>query len=194
MTIIRRVWNIKQKRARYQADQKGSKKDTDSWDELCSKLFPEHSRLTPGLFIVTCCCPKKKVYGFKKMIQGESPRIIFDIIMTRFEKDYSPTIIYDASCRIKEYGLNREPARFSGLRFVTDPLHCDNHCTCSQVFQSHIYADLKALNKEACEQFNSVLRSVQHSVTYMNFDNYLTAMKVFIYFHNMQGLRINKGM
>ena len=62
------LWNIKQKRARHQADQKGSKKDTDSWDELCSKLFPEHSRLTPGLFIVACCCPKKKVYGFKKMI------------------------------------------------------------------------------------------------------------------------------
>ena len=183
------LWSIKRKRARYQADQKGSKKDTDSWDELCSKLFPEHSRLTPGLFIVTCCCPKKKVYGFKKMIQGESPRIIFDIIMTRFEKDYSPTIIYDASCRIKEYGLNREPARFSDLRFATDPLHCENHSTCSQAFQSHIYADMKALNKEACEQFNSVLRSVQHSVTYMNFDNYLTAMKVFISFHNMQYLK-----
>ena len=106
------------------------------------------------------------------MIQGESPRIIFDIIMTEFEKDYSPTIIYDASWRIKEYGLNREPARFSGLRFDTDPLHCDNHYTCSQAFQTHIYA----LWKEACEQFNSVLRSVQHSVTYMNFDNYLTAM------------------
>ena len=36
----------------------------------------------PGFFIVTCCCPKKKVYGFKKMIQGESPCIIFDIIRT----------------------------------------------------------------------------------------------------------------
>ena len=114
------LWNIKRKRARYQEDKKGSKKDTDSWDELCSKPFPEHSRLTPGLFIVTCCCPKKKVYGFKKMIQGESPRIIFDIIMTRFENDYFPTIIYDASCRMKEYGLNREPARFSGLRSDTE--------------------------------------------------------------------------
>ena len=71
------LWNIKRKRARYQADQKGNRKDTDSWDELCSKLFPEHTRLTPGLFIVTYFCPKKKVYGFKKMIQGESPRIIF---------------------------------------------------------------------------------------------------------------------
>ena len=116
--------------------------------------------------------------------------------MTRFEDDYSPTIIYDASCRVKEYGLNREPARFSLLRFATDPLHCDNHTTCSQAFQSHLYSDMKAQNKKSCEreQFNSVLRCVQHSVAYMNFDNYLTAMKVFISFHNMQGLKINKGM
>ena len=127
---------------------------TNSWDELCSKLFREHSRLTPGFFIVTCCWPKKKVYGFKKMIQGENTLIIFDIIMTIFENDYFPTINYDATCIIKEYGLNREPARFSGLRFATDPLHCDNHSTCSQAFQSHIYADLKALNREACKQVN----------------------------------------
>ena len=186
------LWDIKRKRARYQADQRASKKDIESWDELCSKLFPEHRRLTPGLFIVTCCCPKKKVYGFKKMIQGESPRIIFDIIMTRFEDDYNPTIIYDASCRIKEYGLNREPARFTNIRFATDPLHSDNHTTCSQSFQSNLYSDLKAQNKEACEQFNSVLRSVQHSVTFMDFDNYLMALKVFISFHNLQGLEINK--
>ena len=66
------------------------------------------------------------------MIQGESPKIIFDLIMTRFEDSYYPTIIYDASCRIKEYGLNREPTRFTQIRFATDPLHGDNHRTCSQ--------------------------------------------------------------
>ena len=38
---------------------------------------------------------------------------------------------------------------------------------------------------EACEQFTSVLRTLQHSLTYMNFDNYLTDLYIF---HNMQGL------
>ena len=82
---------------------------------------------------------------------------------------------------------------FLQLGCATGPLHCENRSTCSQAFQSHIYADIKALNKEASKQFNHVLRSVQHSVMYMN-DNYFTAMKVFISFHNMQGLKINKGM
>ena len=112
--------------------------------------------------------------------------------MTRFEDNYNPTIIYDASCRIKEYGLNREPFRFTQLRFATDPLHCENHTTCSESFQSTAYKDLNPLNKEACEQFNSILRSVQQSVTYMNFETYMSAMKVFIAFHNMEGIELNK--
>ena len=115
------------------------------------------------------------------MIQGESPKIIFDLVMTRFEEEYSPTIVYDASCRAKEYGLNREPARFNKLRFVTDPLHIDNHSSCSEAFKSTMYSDLKSKNKEACEQFNSLLRNVQQSVTYMDFDSYVNALKVFIF-------------
>ena len=42
-------------RPKYEADKKNSKKDKDAWESLCQKLFPEHSKLTPGLFIVTCC-------------------------------------------------------------------------------------------------------------------------------------------
>ena len=173
---------------RYKADEKGSRKDDDVWGGLCSKLFPENSLLTPGLFLVTCACPQKRVYGFKKMVRGESPRIIFDLIMTRFEKNYNPTIIYDASCRIKEMGLNREPERFLQMKFTSDPLHIDNHTTCSESFQSTLYSDMRKLNKEACEQFNSLLRSVQASVSYMKFDNYLQALKIFIGFYNLRGM------
>ena len=171
-------------RPMYEADRRLSKKDKDSWDTLCTKLFPEHTQLTPGLFIVSCCCPQKKIYGYKKMVQGESPRIIFDIITTRFEEWYNPNIIYDASCRVKEMGLNREPERFMNILITSDPLHIPNHTTCSQSFQSKRYEQLKPLNKEACEQFNSILRNIQVSLTYMSFEYYMAAMKVFVTFHN----------
>ena len=49
----------------------------------------------------------------------------------------------------------------------------DNHTTCSQ--SAYKIQGLKNY-KEACEQFNSLLRSVQQSVTYMNFDTYMTAV------------------
>ena len=155
-------------------------------EDLCTKLFPDGSKLTPGLFLITCCCSEKRVYGFKKMLKGESPRIIFDIIMTRFPETYSPTIIYDASCRAKELGLNREPKRFLEIKFASDPLHIDNHTTCSDSFKSTLHPDLRPLNKEAAEQFNSVLRSVQSSVSYMTLDNYLQAVKIFVAFYNLK--------
>ena len=173
---------------RYKADERGSRKDSDVWNGLCNKLFPENSQLTPGLFLVTCTCPQKRVYGFRKMVKGESPRIIFDLIMTRFEDQYNPTIIYDASCRAKEMGLNREPERFLKIKFASDPLHIENHTTCSASFQSTIHPEMKKLNKEACEQFNSLLRSVQSSISYMKFDNYLQALKIFIGFYNLRGV------
>jgi hypothetical protein len=66
------------------------------------KTFPTHKNLTPGLFIVTCACSTKVVYGFSMMLSGESPQILFDIIMTRFEDDYNPNIIYDGSCKLKD--------------------------------------------------------------------------------------------
>ena len=69
--------------------------------------------VTLGLFVMLCCCPQKKIYGFKKMIQGEISRIIFDLVTTRFDDWYNPNKIYDASCRVKEMGLNRDPERTS---------------------------------------------------------------------------------
>ena len=70
-----------------------------------------------------------KGYGILKMVQGESPRIMFDTIMGRFEDDYSRNIFYYASCRLKEFGMNREPKRFQDLLITTDPVHCVNHTT-----------------------------------------------------------------
>ena len=122
------------------------------------------------------------------MIQGESPRIIFDLITTRFEPEYNPTIIYDASCRVKELGLNCEPKRILSIRIASDPLHIDNLTTCSESFKSTYYKDMNKLNKEACEQFNGLLRTVQSSVSFMNFESYLTSLKVFMAFFNLRGL------
>ena len=84
-------------------------------------------------------------------------------------------------------GVNREPDRFLQMKFKSDPLHIDNHSTCSDSFQSTLHSIMRKLNKEACQQFNSLLRSVQASVSYMKFDNYLQALKIFIGFYNPRG-------
>ena len=75
--------------------------DENSLKFMCEKDFPSHSTLTPGLLIMTCACPKKIVYGFTLMTSGESPQMIFDLILSRFPTDYSPNIIYDNACKAK---------------------------------------------------------------------------------------------
>ena len=66
--------------------------------ESCEKEFPSHTKLTPGLYLVTCGCKYKCVYGFSMMTWGESPSMLFNLVMNRFEDDYNPQILYDASC------------------------------------------------------------------------------------------------
>ena len=69
--------------------------------QACQKEFPSHSKLTPGLYLLTCGCKRKSIYGISMMLSGESPSMLFNLVMTRFERDYNPHIIYDATCIAK---------------------------------------------------------------------------------------------
>ena len=109
----------------------------------------------------------------------ESPSMLFDIITTRFESDYNPHIIYDASCLAMEYGYNRELKRFMSLNITTDRFHEANHKTCSQSFKSSVYNSLRYTNTEACEQSNSALRRVTSSTTYVSYDVFAIAHPFF---------------
>ena len=129
---------------------------------------------------MTCGCKQRSVYGFSMMLSHESPSMLFDIITTRFESDYNPHIIYDASCLAMEYGYNRELKRFMSLNITTDRFHEANHKTCSQSFKSSVYNSLRYTNTEACEQSNSALRRVTSSTTYMSPMIYLRSLTLFL--------------
>ena len=114
------------------------------------------------------------------MLSGESPEMLFDLIMTRFEESYNPHIIYDASCKVKEYGLNRELRRFMNINITTDVFHEENHTSCSHTFRSSLYDSLRNVNTEAVEQTNNVLRSVSESTTFMTPKLYMRSLKLFM--------------
>ena len=99
------------------------------------------------------------------VVKGESPSMLFDLVMTRFEENYNPHIIYDASCLSKEYGSNRE---LRMLRITNDRFHQCNHTTSSDSFKSSQYQDLDKANNEVCEQVNSALRKITNSTTFMS--------------------------
>ena len=158
--------------------------DKASSRDSCEKSFPVDKSLTPGLMVVTCGCSEKVVYGFHMMLTGESPEMVFDIIMSRFPNRYNPHIIYDNSCKLKEFGLNRELQRFMKLQITTDKFHEPNHKACSTAFRSSKYDELRNVNTEACEQTNSVLRSIGSSTTYMSPKLYMKTLTFFLAYQN----------
>ena len=117
--------------------------------QACQKEFPSHSKLTPGLYWLTCGCTQKTIYGFSMMLSGESPAMLFDLVMTRFEHNYDPHIIYDASCIAKEFGYNRKLRRFMQLSITSDRFHEVNHKSCSNSFKTSEYNQLEKINSEA---------------------------------------------
>ena len=159
--------------------------DDRSLKDMCEKDFPSHTALTPGLMVMTCACPRKIVYGFSLMTSGESPQMIFDIVMSRFPTNYSPNIVYDNACKTKEFGLNRETRRFMELQITIDKFHQNNHTSCGESFKSSEYISLNQANTQACEQTNSKLRRIASSCTYMNPDLYMRAISFYLGYQNL---------
>jgi len=90
-----------------------TKTKTD-YKDPCRKLGKGHKTLLPGIFLVHC--QHGVCYGFHVMDTHESPDTPFTIISTRFRKA-PDAIVYDNSCNLHSYALNRNPAFFKDTRF-----------------------------------------------------------------------------
>ena len=65
-------------------------------------------------------------YGYEVMREVESPAVPFAILRTRFPT--APrTIVYDNSCNLHAYCMNRDPGYFKNSLFVVGPFHWYNH-------------------------------------------------------------------
>ena len=89
-----------------------SRQDVKSEKDSCQKDFPSHATLTPGLYLMTCGCSYKSIYGSSLLIVGESPKMLFD----RSEEDYSPQIIYLSPINLFMFilALTLEPSHENG--------------------------------------------------------------------------------
>ena len=64
-------------------------------------------------------------------------------------------VLYDFSCQLEEYALNREPMFWRGCKFYHDIFHGFSH-KCPFVYMSCQVLSLDVgINSEICEQFNS---------------------------------------
>ena len=167
----------------YRADQSSSRQRQEDQD-ACRKYASNHPTLTPGIFIIYCphgvCC------GFEVMKTHESPKHPFETFLTRFE---SPprTIIYDNSCKLHQYTLNREPSHFKETVFFVDHFHWRGHIGCSSGYSLDKYStyDIKSINSQVNEQANAGLQRIKGQIAYMKPCNFMFHVKLFLAIINM---------
>lgn len=81
----------------------------------------------------------------------ESPRTVFEWLYTRM--DGAPkVVVYDNSCHLHGYCLNREPQWVKGTTFVIDKTHYKGHVGCSRGYDITTYPQLTVLNSQLAEQ------------------------------------------
>jgi hypothetical protein len=83
-------------------------------------------------------------------------------------KETAPTeFVYDYACQLSEYCLNREPKFFCCTRFWHDLFHGFPH-NCGEGFKSQRVPQLRGLNTEQAEQFNSYLQCVKYTANHLS--------------------------
>jgi len=173
LPLVRRVRH-------YAADSRSLKEDKDS----CRKCISSHPVLTPGIF--TLFCSHGICYGFQILKQHKSPKHPFEIFFTRF-KTMPEYIIYDNSCKLHQYILNREPTIFQNTVFMIDRFHWRGHVGCSSGYNMDIYLQetLMQTNSQINEQANSGLQQMKRYIAYMKADNFKFHVKLLLACKNM---------
>ena len=97
-----------------------SKKDPD----LCKKSFNSNSDFTAGIFSLGCACEFNTTLGFELMIQKESTRILYRLLMCRdIEMHSFQGILLDHACLFDNYAMNREAQMLKYKKVLVDGLH-----------------------------------------------------------------------
>ena len=120
------------------------------------------------------------------MRSHESPKHPFEIFLTRFETP-PEIIIYDNSCKLHQYVLNRHPTHFKNTSFFVDRFHWRGHVGCSSGYSLDKYATplITNINSQVNEQANAGLQRIKGQIAYMKPDNFMFHVQLFLRIANM---------
>ncbi|CAH3150762.1 unnamed protein product [Pocillopora meandrina] len=121
------------------------------------------------------------------MLCNESPNIPFTVFITIFLPFFltgARLVVYDNSCNLHSYCLNRDPVFFKNSQFLVDRLHWRDHTDCSEAYNLSRYPQWDTLNSQAAEQAYSSLKSFKGFLSYINEKNFMTRCIFFIWYRN----------
>jgi hypothetical protein len=160
----------------YEADYKNSGNA-----QACTKHKESHNTLLPGMCLGWCADCNKCIF-LSVMSNCESPRTLFELLYTHFQKPPA-RIIYDNACNAEQYVLNRECEYFKGVQWCVDHMHFAGHKHCAPDYDTALYSSI--INASMAEQRNAIIRCLENSVSYMNQDTFLFFVRHFVHcMHN----------
>lgn len=156
---------------------------------LCAKYPTPSYKLIPGLSLFWCTCCEICV-AFSMMGVAESPRTVFETLVTRWEHP-PKRVIYDNGCNLHHYCLSREPTFFKDTDFLVDQMHFNDHKKCSLNYNTKYYDSVS--NSSLAEQKNAIIRLVTTQSAYMNQFTYMRFTRYFLYRMNKQTRKVKAG-
>ncbi|XP_041931359.1 uncharacterized protein LOC121694974 isoform X1 [Alosa sapidissima] len=144
----------------------------------CRKVGSRHPSLIPGIF--TLFCKHGVCLGFSIMEQVESVNVAFSILRSRFTK-CPEVVIYDNACQLHTYAIRRDPQFFNKTWFLVDRLHWRNYSGCNAGYQLDVYLQHQDINSQLAEQSNSLLKKLKSQLSYMNRDNFIGHLRLFLW-------------
>ena len=118
------------------------------------------SRTTGGIFC--WYCRHEICYGYYIMPNAEGRNEAFSFLYKYFA--VAPkVVVYDFSCALQDYCLNRQPDHFIDTLFLVDKFHWFGQTACSRTYNLTQYPAYAGLNSQIAEQFNSALARIKCS-------------------------------
>ena len=110
-----------------------------------------------GAVQILTCAGCKHVIGSATLSDFESPKTVFDYIISRFPPGTKLRICYDNGCNLLHYILNREPERAKDIEVYIDALHSAGHKQCLRAYSTSalplcVWVRLQAANTMSCKQ------------------------------------------
>ena len=180
-------------------------------EEWCEKDFPRAHDFADGIFSIGCPCAVNVTYGFELNLQHESGRNFFKFLTCRkinFRK--LKGIIYDFSCGLQRYCMNREPLDFENIQFLVDGVHFagqkklkkvdkrsnkKGHLGCSASYNFNEYKTYINKNQEirlfsqGREQMHSVLEPLAKQLRQKSYHNFMKSLIAFFAIRNLKNMK-----
>ena len=152
----------------------------DVLDQRCSKKFP---RVTKGGFsyMFIWLCPRHgHCYGYHLIPNAEGKKDPF-YSLYKYCKNLPECVVYDASCQLHEYALNRMPSFARKIRFYDDAFHSFNHVNCANVYRVHDDVLLRYTNTSRAEQFNAYINCVKYTASHLTKIHFCVFLQFFLH-------------